>query len=103
MDNDVLEQGVFLALQQSKYVMDPYPLYHRLRSRSPIYWDFIMGGWFLTRHADVRVALADQRLITKNAPFDISQLPPPLRNQVAPLVGMMEKGVFSNGGAEHER
>jgi cytochrome P450 len=41
---------------------DPYPAYARLRDEDPVHWSAILGGWVLTRYADVRAALADPRL-----------------------------------------
>src|SRR6266542_3131165 len=103
MDKDVLRQGVFFALQQPNYVANPYRLYHRLRSKNPFYWDFVQCGWFLTRYAHVRAALADPRLTIKNFPFDVSQLPPDLQSDLAPFERVMNKAVLHNDGSEHER
>ncbi len=103
MDKDVLHQGVFFALQEPKNVANPYTLYHRLRSKTPFYWDFVLCGWFLTRYAHVKAALADPRLTTKNFPFDVSQLPPDLQSDLAPLVRVMNKGVLYNDASEHDR
>ena len=41
---------------------DPHPVYDRLRERAPVHWNASLGGWVLTRHADVRRALLDERL-----------------------------------------
>jgi pimeloyl-[acyl-carrier protein] synthase len=103
MDKDVLSQGVFFALQEPKHVANPYPLYRRLRSEAPFYWDFVLCGWFLTRYADVRAALLDPRLTTKNFPFDVSQLPPDLQHELGPLVRVMEREVLYNDAPEHDR
>jgi cytochrome P450 len=103
MDKDVLQQGVFFTLQEPGHVANPYPLYHRLRSEAPFHWDFLLRGWFLTRYADVRAALVDPRLSTKNYPFDVSQLPPDLQDLLAPAVRVMNKGVLYNAASEHER
>jgi cytochrome P450 len=103
MDKDVLGQGVFFALQEPKHVANPYPLYRRLRSEAPFYWDFVLCGWFLTRYADVRAALLDPRLTTKNFPFDVSQLPSDLQHELAPLVRVMEREVLYNDAPEHDR
>jgi cytochrome P450 len=103
MDKDVLHQGVFFALQEPNCVANPYRLYQRLRSKSPFYWDFVQCGWFLTRYADVRAALADPRLTTKNFPFDVSQLPLDLQSDLAPFERVMNKAVLHNEGSEHER
>ena len=41
---------------------DPHPVYNRLRERAAAHWSPSLGGWVLTRHADVRRALLDPRL-----------------------------------------
>jgi len=103
MDKDVLQQGVFFALRRAKYVANPYPLYHRLRSEAPFHWDFVLGGWFLTRYADVRAALGDPRLSTKNFSFDVSQLPTDLQKELAPFGCVKKKEVLYNDSPEHDR
>src|SRR5262245_12935058 len=103
MDQDVLHQGPFLALQEPEHVVNPYPLYRRMRSKDPFYWDFVLCGWFLTRYADVWAALTDQRLTTENFPFDVSQLPPNLRGDLAPLGRVMKREVLYNDAPEHDR
>ena len=103
MDEDVLQEGVFFALQEPEHVANPYPLYHRLRSQAPFHWDFVLGGWFLTRYADVRAALADPRLTTKNFPFDVSQLPSGLQDELAPFGRVTEREVLYNDAPAHDR
>jgi pimeloyl-[acyl-carrier protein] synthase len=103
MDSDVLHQGVFFALQEPYHVANPYPLYHQLRSDAPFHWDFVLCGWFLTRYADVRAALADPRLTTKNSRFDVSQLPSDVQDDLAPLGRLMKSVVLYNDPPEHER
>lgn len=103
MDKDVLEQGVFFALQRAKYVANPYPLYHRLRAEAPFHWDFVLGGWFLTRYDDVRAALGDPRLSTKNFSFDVSQLPTALQKNLAAFGRVKETDVLYNDSPEHDR
>ena len=103
MDKDVLDQGVFFALQEPKYVANPYSLYHRLRLEAPFHWDFVLCGWFLTRYADVRAALADPRLTTKSFSFDVSQLPPDLQAGLAPFGRVKKREVLYNDPPEHDR
>ncbi len=103
MDKDVLHQGVFFALQETQHVANPYPIYHRLRCEAPFYWDFVLCGWFLTRYADVRAALADPRLITDNFGFDVSQLSPNLQKDLAPFERVMKREVLYNDALEHDR
>lgn len=103
MDKDVMQQGVLLALQQPEHVANPYPLYHRLRSETPFYWDFVLSGWFLARYADVRAALLDPRLTTKNFSYDTDQLPPNLQDGLAPLLRVLNNEVLHSVASEHDR
>jgi pimeloyl-[acyl-carrier protein] synthase len=103
MDKDVLEQGVLLALQLPGHVANPYPLYQQLRSETPFYWDFVLSGWFLTRYADVRAALVDPRLTTKNFSYDTNQLPPNLQDGLAPLLRVLNNEVLHSDASEHDR
>nr|VFK13524.1 MAG: hypothetical protein BECKLPF1236B_GA0070989_104819 [Candidatus Kentron sp. LPFa] len=41
---------------------DPYPVYHRLRARTPIHYRHEQGDWILTRHADIVALLKDERI-----------------------------------------
>jgi cytochrome P450 len=43
------------------FIADPYPIYARLRSDSPVFFDETWGVTFFTRHADVSAILKDRR------------------------------------------
>ncbi|WTW18060.1 cytochrome P450 [Streptomyces sp. NBC_00019] len=48
-----------------EFASDPYPAYAWLREHSPVHWTKLPSGveaWLVTRYADARQALADQRL-----------------------------------------
>ena len=49
-------------LRSSAVLDDPHPVYNRLRDEAPVHWNASLGGWIVTRHADVRRALLDPRL-----------------------------------------
>jgi pimeloyl-[acyl-carrier protein] synthase len=40
-------------LLDPEVLANPYPLYHRLRSEEPVYWDAFLHAWVVTRYADV--------------------------------------------------
>lgn len=44
-------------LLDPEVLADPYPLYHRLRSESPVHWDPFLHTWVVTRYADVVTVL----------------------------------------------
>src|SRR5690349_13276407 len=52
------------ALGTPEFFANPYPLYHRLRSESPVYWSEKLGGWLLTRYDDCTAALRDYRRLS---------------------------------------
>lgn len=45
---------------------DPYPLYTRLRTEAPVYWDAVLHAWVVTRYADVVTVL--QRFSAERMP-----------------------------------
>src|SRR4030088_988521 len=40
-------------LLDPEVLADPYPLYRRLRTESPVHWDPYLHAWVVTRYADV--------------------------------------------------
>jgi cytochrome P450 len=52
------------ALGTPEFFANPYPLYHRLRMESPVYWSEKLGGWLLTRYDDCTAALRDHRRLS---------------------------------------
>ena len=42
-------------------IADPYPALRALQDDDPAHWSDALGGWVLTRYADVRRALVDKR------------------------------------------
>jgi hypothetical protein len=41
---------------------DPFPVFRRLRAEDPVHYSEPLGGWMLTRYADVMTAVHDPRL-----------------------------------------
>jgi cytochrome P450 len=65
---------------------DPYPFFRRLRETDPVRWDDALGGWMVTRYADVAAVLQDPRWSPGGgmaALFD--RMPDGERERVAPL------------------
>lgn len=83
---------------------DPYPHYRRVRETSPVYWSQLLGSWVLTRYADVKAALSDQRLsaaMTRAA--QAAQLSPELRDQLAPVDELLGRWVLFQDNPAHRR
>ena len=47
------------ALLDPEVLGNPYPLYHRLRTESPVHWDPLLRVWVVTRYDDVIHVLRD--------------------------------------------
>ncbi|MGH2404039.1 MAG: hypothetical protein ACRDGN_06170, partial [bacterium] len=56
-----LASGVTYNLLSPALRADPYPTYHRLRSRDPVHWSVPAKAWVITRYADVQAVLRDAR------------------------------------------
>ena len=81
--------AVVLDAYDPRFLLDPYPVYDRIREETPIFSGPGRQGerpiWFLTRHADVRRALRDRRLgrIDQQTVNRHAWGLPPLRDELA--------------------
>ncbi len=83
---------------------DPYPNYQRVRETTPVYWSQLLGSWVLTRYADVKAALMDQRLsaaLTREA--QAAQLSEDLRSQLEPVDELLGRWVLFQDNPAHRR
>jgi hypothetical protein len=78
-------------------VADPYPILRRLQDEDPVHWSPILGGWVVTRYADVRDSLADARLSSDRiGQFLSSRGPVPDPATVALWRGLRRWAVFTD-------
>ncbi|HBJ31210.1 MAG TPA: cytochrome P450 [Dehalococcoidia bacterium] len=56
-----MESGVAYNPLSTKMHSDPYPIYRKLREKSPIHRSRLINGWILTRHRDVDAVLRDSK------------------------------------------
>ncbi|HEY8022183.1 MAG TPA: cytochrome P450 [Thermoanaerobaculia bacterium] len=83
---------------------DPYPNYRRVRETTPVYWSQLLGGWVLTRHADVKAALVDKRLSAARArDAQSAQLSEDLRRQLAPVDELLRRWALFQDNPDHRR
>ncbi len=62
-----MNKGVRFNPLAPAFLADPYPEYRRLREEDPVHWS-MTGSWILTRHDDIKAALADPRFRTVDTP-----------------------------------
>jgi cytochrome P450 len=76
---------------------DPFPVFARLRRQDPVHWSDIVGGWVLTRYADVVATLRDPGLSSDRITPFFDGLQPEQRPAMEQLVTSLRSwAVFSN-------
>jgi cytochrome P450 len=54
-------------LSSAQLMVDPYPIYAKLRAKHPIFWSASWNAWIVSRYSDVVVSLRDnQNLSNEN-------------------------------------
>lgn len=64
---------------------NPYPHFRLLQQEDPVHWCEPIGGWVLTRYADVIGALRDPRLSSDRIRSFLDHLPPEQRAEIDDL------------------
>ena len=93
-------------LVSPEFLRNPYPLLHRLRDRSPVYWSDAIGGWLLTRYDDVMVSLKDTATFSNENRLGkaVEYLPPERRaNYRAFEDHYATKGLLHSDPPDHTR
>jgi len=88
------------ALLDPEVLANPYPLYHRLRSESPVHWDPLLRVWIVTRYEDIIRVLRD---------FSAERTPPPAQltamglGALNPVASVMLKQMLFLDPSAHTR
>lgn len=93
------------ALTSPAFFANPYPHFHELRERAPVYRSEALGAWVLTRYADV-AAVLHQPAAFRNAgrvSYLLEQLPAEARAQVAGLEAHYRVGLGHSDPPAHTR
>ena len=91
------------ALLSPEYLVDPYPIYARLRREPPIAWSEALNGWIVTRYADVRSAMREPRLSAHGRmPAFLAQLPDEGRAAAAQFSDHYESTLPFMEGSRHK-
>ena len=87
-------------LLDPEVLANPYPLYQRLRTETPVYWDPYLHAWVVTRYADV---------ITVLHHFSANRTPTPEQlaaiglAELAPVAQVMVKQMLFMDAPDHTR
>jgi len=84
-------------------LLDPYPLYNRMRIEDPVYFAEQQGFWVLTRHRDVEAALRDQRLSSDRRALFAQQLRGLDLGMIQNFLHITERMMLEKDPPEHTR
>jgi cytochrome P450 len=83
---------------------DPYPTYHEIRSREPVYWSALFGGsWLLTRYADIVPALRDRRLSARRGVASLVGMSDEVKAKFAPFESFYTTSMLTQDPPKHTR
>jgi cytochrome P450 len=104
LDQD-LEQQIATAISSGEYFSNPYPLFAQLRERAPIFYSETIGGWLLTRHADVDAVLRDADTFSSKGRvlYLLNQLPQAVQQRTELLNHHFATGLAHSDAPEHRR
>jgi cytochrome P450 len=91
-----------VAFTAPQTLVDPYPMARWLREHDPVHWSNELGGWVITRYADVVASLHDQRLSADRQP-PLDYLARVGRESLRPLFTTMRFMFVFRDAPEHTR
>lgn len=104
MSSTTAEVAFDRVLLTPEYLSDPYPFYHELRAKAPVYFSQKLNGWVLTRYSDVTVGLCDKRLISgQRVESFASHLPAETQQGMLPLYNHLGKWIGNMDPPDHTR
>jgi cytochrome P450 len=78
----------------------PYPLYHRLRTEAPLYWDVFLHAWVATRYADVVAVFQNFSAARTPTPEQLSAMG---LSALEPLAQVMVRQMLFLDSPDHAR
>lgn len=88
---------------QPTHVMNPYPLYHQLRTVDPVYWDERANSWVLTRYTEVTTSLRDARFSAAGFMTNTSWVPDEMRDTLGPPMRALSRQMLFLDPPDHTR
>jgi len=73
-------------LLDPEVLANPYPLYHRLRTKDPVHWDPFLHAWVVTRYPDVVTVLFKYSADRTPTPEKLSEMGLSVLNPIAKVM-----------------
>ena len=101
----MLDELISHSLLDKSYFRNPFPLFHELRSRAPIFRSEVIGGWIITRHEDCDAVLKDSETFSSKGRIThlLNQLGPDIQPELQLLHFHFARGLAHSDAPEHRR
>ncbi|MBD1903673.1 cytochrome P450 [Trichocoleus sp. DQ-A3] len=86
---------------EEQYQQNPYPLYHKLRSQYPTFWDEPLNAWVLTRYQDISEALKKPQLSNQRLSLDKYMFPEKLHHLIEESLKIIQRQMIFNDSSTH--
>jgi hypothetical protein len=80
-----------------------HSLLNQIRTEDPVHWSDQLGGWLLTRYADVHMALKDPRFVVATGTGRLDAMPEEARKQIRPLRDSIRLWMGNDSTEDHLR
>ena len=87
-------------LLDPEVLANPYPLYHRLLSEAPVYWDPFLHTWIVTRYRDVVTVLQHFSAVRTPTPEQLMALG---LSTLAPIAEVLVRQMLFMDAPAHTR
>lgn len=101
----MLDDLIIESFSDKTYFSNPYPLFDTLRSKSPVFYSNVIGGWILTKHEDVDNVLRNSEVFSSKGRVThlLSQLDSEIQSKLELLHFHFARGLAHSDAPEHRR
>jgi len=98
--NELIPPLSLYHLLDPEVLANPYPLYHRLLSEAPVYWDPFLHTWVVTRYRDVVTVLQNFSAVRTPTPEQLMALG---LSTLAPIAEVLVRQMLFMDAPAHTR
>lgn len=98
-ERETISERIFTA----KLIENPYPVYRRLQTESPVYLDPFSGELLITRYADVVAALKHPALSSRRVAEEGLPIPAHVEWLMRPITRMLSRQMLFSDPPDHTR
>ena len=91
------------GLDSPEFLANPYPIFDRMRSNDPIFWNAESGYWILTRYADITSLIQSEQLSSNRIAAHAGRLPDDAKEYFRPFFTSVSSWMLMIDPPDHTR